>query len=439
MIKSRTQGRLYLSGLACFLFACSCWQLSSASVFAQTILPGSIAQDNAKAKTKIDPAFAASIARIERHIALYQISESDFEDLTKMLEKRPDDSYARFLLARCFERQGLVELAQEQFQLLDKIEKAPEDLLRRLRHHIAEGEVSEAFKMLTLPVFSYSQDPSLILIQGMFMQENGSSQNAELIFLSLLKRDDCPLGTATALAKIRMEKQNWQAAITLANRDLKLNPSYVSAIQVKAHSLLKMGQSEKAERLLAPTLKLYPFNSSLNLLMYKIQRHMGKNEEALRCALRNLALSDYISFYEPAKFRIEDSLTLIPRARSNQIVKEVSELVDKTYYAMKFHFYLAQIYYKKGWAKEALEQIQTALDMDPVFQPNWYQRGKIKEMLFADLHGAGADFKKARSLQRSDYKNYVAFQRIGSRMRNEKRDLAYKIKVMLKNRNWQQK
>lgn len=367
---------------------------------------------------------------VESDIARFHVLDRDFEILQKILSKDPKDGYAYFLLGRCFERNGLMDMANEQYDISRKVQARPEDILRRLKRHIEDGDLSEAFTVLPIAREKAPDDPNIALVHAIFLQSNGVVEDAQSELSALMHRSDCPLGAATALATIYLEKGRFDEAMHLADRDIALNPHYLPAQIVKGHAALSLGKARSAIQTLKQPLLDNPYSRRLNLILYDAYRHEGDFDNALRCALRNLAASDYTSYFEQAQNNVQEMVKLIPKGKTRQIVAEISRELDKTNLAMKFHFFLGQVFFRLRRGNDAFEQLQTALNMDPGFQPNWYEMGRIKEVFFCDYRGAGADFKKAHELQRSDYKAIDAFMRLSSRVRNEKRDIAWKLKMI---------
>ncbi len=382
--------------------------------------------------SRTDASLDQKIAEVENHISLFQVRQEDFETLQKIITDNPNDCYAHFLLGRCFERNGLIDLATEQFSIASKLETKPEDILKRLRHHIEAGELSDAYNMKSIVWEKAPNDPNLKLLQAMFMQEGGDMGNAEAAYRALLARNDCPLGAATALATICMDRKDWNSAVQLAEKDIAMNHHYMAARMAKGQSLLALGHSKEAIETCRQTLAEHPFNRRMNLLMYQAYRTDRNYEDALRCALRNLAGSDWISYFEDAKERVRELLKILPEKKSSAIVDEVSQSVDKTNYAMKFHFYLEQVYRSLRRSREAMKQNDIAMSMAPEFQPNWYERGRIKANLLGDYTGAAKDFWTAFRMQHSDYKSFLAAQRLKSRVLNDHRDLALQLKETLR-------
>lgn len=378
-----------------------------------------------------EPEVEKVLALVERHISTFTVTQADFESLQKILAKDPNNYFAHFLLARCFQRCGLEDMAVEQIQLAEKLAVNPEDLLRRLKHHIEAGEFAEAFSMKQFVFDKAPTDPSLLLLHGLFYLEHGAVPGAEAVFQKLLIRPDCPLGAATALGTIRMDQHKFREASALADKDLKLNPSYMSALLLKSQSMLAFGDARGVISLLQKPLEEHPFNRRLNLLLYQAYKHEGMNEEALARALTVMAGSDFISFFEPAMKQVRELLKVLPRNVSDRIVRDTGKEIDRTDYAMKFHFYLGWCYYDLNKTAEAIRETQRALDLDSEFQPNWYQMGLIREKLLGDLPGALVYYEKAHTLQHSDNKAVVAIKRVKYRLRNANSDIARKLKNAL--------
>ncbi len=381
----------------------------------------------ANTESEIDRSFAL----VEKHIALFKVDETDFKLLESVLQKEPDDPYAHFLLARCYARNGLLDMSSKEFKLAEKLELKPEHLLRRLRHQIEAGELSEAYNLSSFVRDRAPDDPNLLFLNALFYQEQSLLDIAIPAYKELLARADCPLGAATAYAGIKIQQGHYKDAIELAQRDLKKNPEYVSARIAISQAWLAIGNGKAAIKALKPMLEIQPFNRKLNLLLYRAYMHEGMEQEAFAAALRNLAGSDYISYIDDARIRVKNLLKTLPISTSDQIIDQISKDVDRTDYSMKFHFYLGWNYYELHMGKRAMEQTKLALDLDPYFEPNWYQQARIKEVLFGDLEGALHDYKKARSLQHSDTKTLRASKRVSARLRN-KNDLAAKMKNLLR-------
>ncbi len=382
-----------------------------------------------------DPEVEKALASVEEHIAMFTVTQADFEALQKILEKDPNNYFAHFLLARCYQRFGLDGMAVQQIQIAEKLAVHPEDLLRRLKHHIEAGEFSEAFSMKQFVFEKAPKDPSLLFLHGLFYLEHGAIPGAEDVFKKLLKRPDCPLGTATALGTIRMDQHKYQEASDLADFDLKINPKYVSALLLKAQSRLAVGDARSVISLLKTPVAQHPFNRRLNVLLFEAYKHEGMNEQALASALYVMAGSDYVSFFEPAMNNVKELLQVLPHSVSSKIVSEVSKEVDRTDYAMKFHFYLGWCYYDLRMSSDAIRETQHALNLDNEFEPNWYQMGLIKEKLLGDLPGALEFYEKAHQLERSDSKTVRGIKRVKYRLRNANIDIARKIKNALRARH----
>ena len=259
------------------------------------------------AQQKMSPQeIASGLAQVESHIAQFSVRDSDYNFLQQLIQIRPNDAFPHFLLGRCFERSGMIDLAVEHLDLAKKLETNPAETLNRLRHHIEAGELSEAFIMKNLAWQKSPNDPTIQLLHAMYMQEHGDVGNAANLYRAMLQKKDAPLGTSTALSTIHFERGDYQAALNLAQADLQRNPDYVSAQQIKAKCLLKLGRPQSCVDAIKDTLLRHPFNRKLNLIMYEALCKLGRFEDAMPCALRNLAGSDFIGYYTDAKERVKN-------------------------------------------------------------------------------------------------------------------------------------
>lgn len=369
-----------------------------------------------------------SLKQVERSVALHQVDEKDFASLSDIVSRNPDNAYAHFLLGRCYERAGMLETAHEHHANAEKLIRSPEELVQRLRHHIESGEILEAYNITPMVARHNKNDPNVDLMEILFLQENGLLDQAELRYESLLKRPDAPLAAATGLAAIKLVRGQSEQAIRLADLDLRKDQTYVGALLAKAQALAQLGKTNEAISCLNLALKERPFNKTANYLMSRYLIKMGNFDAALAPALTNLACSDFLSVLQEAKDLVKLVLKVLGPEKSTAIVAAQDQMIDRTQYAMKYHYYLSEVYDELGQGKAAMSQIEKAIALDPEYDFNNYMLGRLKEKYFYDWDGAMKSYHTTRKLKRSNYLNQLALLRLNSRMYNQKRDLAHRLK-----------
>jgi cellulose synthase operon protein C len=203
-------------------------------------------------------------------------------DLREALNQQPKSAQLLLLMALAYERSGKNELAERQY--------------------------ADAMK-------SPTADANVVLRYVGFLQRRGDLSHAEDILGDVVTRNPRNLQMLSALAQIRLTRQNWAGAMASADAIAALGEDRGIADQIraaafagqnkidqstsaleKAHAAapdatqpivslvaryLQTGHADKAELLLQGMLKKYPANAQLLVLMGQTELSQKRNAEAL--------------------------------------------------------------------------------------------------------------------------------------------------------------
>src|SRR5262249_43033770 len=134
-------------------------------------------------------------------------------DLADALNYRPRSTELMLLLARTYERSGLIELADKQF--------------------------ADATRISDL-------DANVGLEYSAFLQRRGGVARSEDILIELDKRRTNNVHILTALAQVRLARQNWKGAQEIAESIRRIDSSGGVADQILGAALIGRNKYDEA-------------------------------------------------------------------------------------------------------------------------------------------------------------------------------------------------
>jgi tetratricopeptide (TPR) repeat protein len=240
--------------------------------------------------------------------AAIRIEQGQFDgaiaDLREALNDQPNSPELLLLMAVAYERSGKNELAERQY--------------------------ADALK-------SPGADANVVLRYVAFLQRRGDLSHAEDVLTDVIGRNPRNVQMLSALAQVRLARQNWAGALATADAIGTLGESRGFAEQIRAAALagqnkidqsisaleaahaaapdvtqpvvllvsryIQVGKSEKAEMLLQDMLKKYPANAQLLVLMGQTKLSQNKNDDAIQNFKSAIAQQPkdpvgYVSLYE---------------------------------------------------------------------------------------------------------------------------------------------
>lgn len=375
----------------------------------------------------------ARLAEIEEALIQHRVSEKHYRALAAILQKRPEDLMARYLLGRCYLSDGLVDTAQEQFRRCDDARtNAPEATLRLFHRHFFRNDLQEAYALLPFVSRRFPEDPSVRLVRAICEEENCSSGGTKAItqrYDALLASPAPPLGAATRLAMQRLKQHEFAEAIKLADADLLKSAQYIPAIVVKATALVHQKRAASSLKLLQTALIRAPFDSSLVQAALQAADAVGSRQDALRYALRNLALASTPGEAASAKELAGNIILKSSPRQTNQAVKEVSLAADKGAFALAFHLDLADLFSTLRRPEQSMEQLQICLRIDPAQEAAIFRLARLTERYQHNYEEALRLYELVSRSKPLLFSNNMSIARLRARLSNKHRDIAWRVKM----------
>jgi pentatricopeptide repeat protein len=207
--------------------------------------------------------------------------DSAIADLREALNDQPKSADLLMLMAAAYERSGKNELAERQY--------------------------ADALKASDL-------NPTVALRYVAFLQRRGDFTHAEDVLSDVVARYPTNIQLLTTLAQIRLSRQNWTGALATADSVARLGDDRGVADQIRASALagqnkidesvaalekahaaapdavqpvvslvsnyVRLGKTDKAERLLQEMQKKYPDNAEILVLMGQTKLAQNRNDDA---------------------------------------------------------------------------------------------------------------------------------------------------------------
>ena len=165
-------------------------------------------------------------------------------DLMAALGYRPRSVDLMLLLATAYERSGLIELADKQF---------------------ADATRASAF------------DPRVGTEYASFLDRRGSPGRAEDVLVDVMKREPQNIQILSALAQLRLTRQNWIGAQEIANDFQRIGDS-TTADQILGAALIGQRKYSDAIAVLKKAYEARPSPHSLDSLIYAYLKAGSKNQ-----------------------------------------------------------------------------------------------------------------------------------------------------------------
>lgn len=386
-----------------------------------SFLPGAFAQEGALSQLK----------EIDLQVDQGHVDKSMMDRVQKIIKNNPDSAQGHYTAGRLLAYFGYDDLAEDEFALADKLDPLhSKAILEVFELRIQKEDLAGAYKLLEFISKRFPDEPSLLMMKGIFLERQGKTTDAEQAYSSALAQEKKVTGVATALASVRLRQGHPDEAISLADRDLSRSPRHFNANLVKGQALLSLGKASKAIPFLEQAHKIKPNNRNLLLIM-AVAYYKGKDyEKALPYAFLNLALTTKAAEFASAKlFCAKLVHESTPEAVNRAIDMAENNLTDAVYRS-RLHFGLGDMFDHMSRHREASVQYAQGLRYDPESARGWYRLG-VDEELFGDFSSAMRFLKKAYDLDPSDLEIRAACLRLATRIVNRERDLAWRIKGLI--------
>lgn len=360
------------------------------------------------------------------------LSQPVLQFLADAIEKNPKDAELRLLLAKCYDRLGLPELALEQYQ--ETVNFAPNDpksVLALIKAQIKAGNVYGAGKLIEAAAARFPNFGEVLFWYANLMATRNQQSEAKALYGLALQKDPNLLGLPSALGELLLAEKRYGDAVRLANQDLRVDPKLYLAVKVKGLALVGMNFQKEA----APYLKLAfiaaPYKTEIAATFARNCYWNAAYVEALEPALIQLSLtSSFDSFNIENKRLLLNIIKKLPRKFIANTISTVSSRVDGIFRNAAFHFSLADVLDRADLHDLAIEQYKQGLAMTS-YGRGAFRLAKDLEIYRRDYQSARSYYELASTLSPDDKEVNSYLSQLERRLCRRNQDIAWQTKDWL--------
>jgi cellulose synthase operon protein C len=311
-------------------------------------------------------------------------------DLLEALNYQPRSTDLMLALATAYERGGMIELADKRLADATRVS---------------------------------DWDANIGLEYAAFLQRRGSTARAEDVLIGLNKRRPDNIGVLSALAQVRLARQNWEGAletvesmrrldkgsgvadqilgtalvgrnkydeaITAFQRAYNAAPGAAQPMDSLVGALLKANRKDQATAFLRAALTKDPNNANALLLLGSMQLSGGATDQALKSFLAAIKAQPK----DAAGYRALSDL-YVGQKNYDEAIRFIRSAIEQQPEMISLHVILAGVLERKGDYESAISEYQFMLDRQPA---NLILANNLASLLL-DRRSDEASLKKALSL-----------------------------------------
>ncbi len=320
-----------------------------------------------------------------------------------LLKADPNDYRAHFLLGQAYDKLGMEDLAQSEYEASKHSLKSYRNfVLSALKDKLSNNEFSSALVYYPFARELDPNDSSVIIMDAIELGRQGKIEEEEALLSKVIQSAGTQTGVFSTLGSVRFQQGKYAEAIELFNKELSKSPEFEPALLGKARALEASRHYLECIRIAVPLYLKNTLRFELAELVTRAECQLGRYQEAMQPALVSLAVAKQETQMKRAKNTI---IFLWPRLAFEQrqaALKEVSDVLDKTIYGARMHFALGDALQKAGFVHAAEEQFRLGLKLEPrhanaykhlaeIFQYNYHNRSAAIFNYFKYLSYAGND------------------------------------------------
>jgi tetratricopeptide (TPR) repeat protein len=376
---------------------------------------------------------ADELKQIEERLEINKdqpVTDDMIEQVQAVLANEPQNRDAHMVLAQCYERLGLPDMADEEFTLAVKY--SPDDphaLVELVKAEIKSGHPQVAMKMLDAAGKRFPNDAEVMFWYANYLATTKRTKEASALYNIALKHNAKILGLASALGQLRLEDRRFGDAVQLANQDLALDKNFVLAYRVKGFALAYMSRWNEAQEPLRIAYKEQPFKGGVAYMYAKACTWSGDYQDALEPALVALAASSSLDANNfEQKVALARILHNLPHDKAIAKIAVVSNNLDISLPNPAFHFALGDVLDHTDLHDTAIEQYHKGLQMAPNFARGIFRLGKDMELYKQQYKEALFCYTRAHDLAPQDAEINAYNQRLTQRLEMRNEDIAWRLK-----------
>ena len=311
------------------------------------------------------------------------------DHIAGLLAKDPKQFRLHFVLARCYDKIGMEDLAASEDKVAESAgEPFKRFVLAALKEKIFANQFDNALAYNDFASKYYPNDAAVLVAKSVELHRAGKQKEEEALLESAYKESSSEPGICSALASIKAAKGNYEEALKLFDQDLKIKPDYKPAMLGKAKILFETRRYNESLLLAVPLYQEDTLHFELANMVANGFCHLQKYEEAFQPSLVSLAVAMSDEQMKIAKHRIIFIWKRLRVAQRRKGLEEVSAVLDKLTFGPRMHFALAAALQQAGFVQDAELQYRVGLTREKDHARAYLHLGEICQYNYHNLDAA---------------------------------------------------
>lgn len=351
-----------------------------------------------------------------------------------LVEKYPQDYFARLVMGSTLDRVGMPMQAIEQYQLAVKYgPDSPKAVIELVKAEIGVGQKEAAMRLLKEADKRFPNDREIKFWMGNYYLAKGDVKQAEQTFNQIMKSGPAFFGMGTAQAEIQLRAGRAALASMLVDTDLSRNPQYPLGNAIKGQALFAMRRYKQALPFLKNAYVAFPLQSDYARKFAQACIATENVNMALEPALVALTLASRTT--EPdreSQWVVATAIGQLPHDVIRAQAPPTLEKLDKQFTNGRWHYVLGEMFDFYGYHDLATTQFYRAFQCDPTQYQAAYRLANDLEMYFQQYDQARDYLSKAHALNPGNSDIADRLERLQNRLAGRHADLAWQLKDLLR-------
>ncbi|MBY0360135.1 MAG: tetratricopeptide repeat protein [Candidatus Obscuribacterales bacterium] len=359
-----------------------------------------------------------------------ELTENELNELSKYVESHAKEPDAHRRLAKAYGQVGMPGLASDELVVAWRLDPANIfDLTAALHYYQFNNETEKSNALIAEALSQYQNNDNMLDALGQFFLRERDNKNAERFLQAAQKHNPNNPLTLTLLAQALLNSGKYQEALNVTKSLAESKTTQSPAFYLRGKALSALGQNTAACQSFAKSFAMNPHvpevaNAYFNSLLVN-----DKYNEALPVGLHALYL---------ACRRLEDSssikhsllivLSHINWPAAEKTIEQTSQASRSAYYC----FSLGDLLDKFGKPNAAMKQYAQGLSFNPTYGRAYMRMGKEMEKNEQYWGEALQLYARAYNFAPNDPQVEAIYRRFFQRFPNKDRDLALKLKSLIK-------
>lgn len=389
-----------------------------------------------------NPSFGQTTGGADKGLLTYILSQNARQRPTDetvkrvqaIVDKNPQDYFARLVMGNTLDSLGLPEQAIEQYQLAVKLApENPRPIIELVKAELSTGKREAAMRLLQEASKRFPNDSEILFWMGNYYLTKGDFKNANVYLNKASSKGNASIfGMSSSKAEIELKQGHFGYAVLLAEEDLARDPNYPLGNAVKGLGLFGLHRYKYAAPFLQKAFEKFPLHAEYSRKYGECCLVTGDYEHALEPAMVAMAIESRRGFpLDESKWLMRSTLAQLPYSFVMQETPVFLDKINKVFSNSRVHFVYGDIFDSFGYHALATREYFDAYKLDKTNAQALLKLANNLETYYQKYDQAVYFLTQAHTLEPANTEIADRLDRLMSRLSLHKSDLAWQIKDWL--------